>query len=51
MASSHSLYDLLGSYDNLDEPQPFINKQSSILSIVITFMVRTVGPTCGCLGH
>ena len=31
---------LLGKYDNLHEPQPNINKRSTILAAVITFLVR-----------
>jgi len=34
-----SLYDLLGSFDNLQEPRPFVNRREFILGIVITFMV------------
>jgi len=34
-----TLYDLLGRYDNLNDPQPSINRRESILAVTISFMV------------
>ncbi len=41
--TARSLYDLIGIADNLDEPQPFINRREAILGITIAFMVRACG--------
>lgn len=35
-----SLFQSLGSYDNLDEPEPFFNNKAAIYGFVITFLVR-----------
>lgn len=37
-----TLNELLGSYDNLDEPIPWMNQKSSIYGLVISCLVRLV---------
>lgn len=36
---SMSLFDTIGTYDNLDEPTPFFNNKSVIYGFIITFLV------------
>lgn len=36
----HTLHALFGSYDNSGEPQPLVNRKSTILGVIITFAVR-----------
>lgn len=36
-----SLFALIGAVDNLDEPTPLINRRTTILGLVITFLVIT----------
>lgn len=40
MASPKSLIDLLGAYDNSDEPMPVWNSRAAMLGIPISFIVR-----------
>lgn len=45
-----TLFDLIGSVDNLDEPLPFFDKKSVIYGVVITCLVssqRIFAPTTG----
>ena len=44
MDSSKSLIDLLGAYDNSDEPMPAWNHRSAMLGIPISFIVRSPRP-------
>lgn len=36
---SKTLIELIGSYDNLDEPKALLNHPRNIIAITITFMV------------
>lgn len=37
-----SLFESVGSYDNLDEPTPFFNNRAAAYGFVITFLVSQV---------
>lgn len=41
MGNKETLADLVGSYDNLNEPIPLSNRPETILGISISFQVRT----------
>lgn len=44
MDGSKSLIDLLGAYDNSDEPMPMWNRRSVMLGIPISFIVGSPRP-------